>query len=78
MFFVLSKVLGFFSLPSNFIAVVCVIGAAAWLLKRRRAGAHLLLLGTVLLLLFGYSPLGNGSGLSPLSLRAIRVNPVTP
>src|SRR6476620_9748576 len=59
MFFVLSKVLGFFSLPSNFIAVVCVIGAAAWLLKRRRAGARLLLLGTVLLLLFGYSPLGN-------------------
>jgi uncharacterized SAM-binding protein YcdF (DUF218 family) len=59
MFFVLSKVLGFFSLPSNFIAVVCVIGAAAWLLKRRRAGARLLLLGTVLLLLFGYVPLGN-------------------
>jgi hypothetical protein len=32
MFFVLSKGLGFFSLPSNLMAVVCVIGAAAWLL----------------------------------------------
>jgi uncharacterized SAM-binding protein YcdF (DUF218 family) len=59
MFFVLSKVLGFFSLPSNFIAVVCVIGAVLWLLKRRRAGARMLLLGTALLLLFGYSPLSN-------------------
>ena len=59
MFFLLSKLFGFFILPSNFIAVVCTAGAVLWLLKWRRAGARLMMLGTALLLLFGFSPLGH-------------------
>lgn len=59
MFFLLSKFFGFFILPSNFIAVVCTAGAVLWLLKWRRAGARLMMVGTALLLLFGFSPLGH-------------------
>ena len=59
MFFVLSKVLGFFTVPSNAVAVICTLGVILLLASRRRAGASLLALGVVLLLLFGYSPAGN-------------------
>ncbi|GAB1716036.1 MAG: protein of unknown function DUF218 [Nitrobacter sp.] len=57
MFFLLSKIIGFVALPSNAIAIVCGLGLL--LLKRRRAGAGLLTVGIVLLLVFGYSPVGN-------------------
>jgi uncharacterized SAM-binding protein YcdF (DUF218 family) len=59
MFFVLSKVLGFFAVPSNAIAVICALGAALLLIRWRRAGRGTLVLGVCLLLLFGYSPAGN-------------------
>jgi uncharacterized SAM-binding protein YcdF (DUF218 family) len=59
MFFVLSKVLGFFAVPSNAIAMICALGAAFLLLRWPRAGRSTLALGVCLLLLFGYSPAGN-------------------
>jgi uncharacterized SAM-binding protein YcdF (DUF218 family) len=59
MFFVLSKVLGFFSVPSNAIAVICALGAGLLLIRWPRAGRRILVFGVVLLLLFGYSPIGN-------------------
>lgn len=69
MFFLLSKILGFFTVPSNAVATVCAVGLLLVLLTRwRRAGLRLLAIGAVLLLLFGYSPLGNLL-LMPLSER---------
>ncbi|SRR5258708_7513217 len=59
MFFVLSKVLGFFTLPSNAIAVICALGVGLLLTRWQRAGRCTLALGVCLLLLFGYSPAGN-------------------
>jgi uncharacterized SAM-binding protein YcdF (DUF218 family) len=59
MFFLFSKVLGFFTVPSNAIAVICALGAALLLMRRPRAGRSILALGVGLLLLFGYSPAGN-------------------
>jgi uncharacterized SAM-binding protein YcdF (DUF218 family) len=59
MFFAVSKILGFFVHPSNTIAVICALGALLLLTRWRRAGGRVLLLGIALLLLFGYSPLGN-------------------
>ncbi|MBN9148557.1 MULTISPECIES: YdcF family protein [unclassified Nitrobacter] len=59
MFFLLSKIFGFVALPSNAIAIVCGLGLCLLLLKRRRAGASLLTVGIVSLLVFGYSPAGN-------------------
>src|SRR5438552_10776360 len=59
MFFVLSKVLGFFLVPSNAIAMIGVLGVGLSLTRWRRAGHRALVLGVLLLLLFGYSPAGN-------------------
>jgi uncharacterized SAM-binding protein YcdF (DUF218 family) len=59
MFFVLSKVVGFFIHPSNLIAVICAVGAVLLLTRWRRAGARVLAAGVVLLLIAGYSPLGS-------------------
>jgi uncharacterized SAM-binding protein YcdF (DUF218 family) len=59
MFFLFSKVLGFFTVPSNAIAVICALGVALLLMRRPRAGRSTLALGIGLLLLFGYSPAGN-------------------
>lgn len=58
MFFSLSKTFGFFTQPSNAIAMICLTGVVLLLLRRRRAGARLLASGTLLLLVFGYSPVG--------------------
>ncbi|MCD0415914.1 YdcF family protein [Rubrivivax sp. JA1024] len=59
MFFLLSKVLGFFVHPSNTIALICTVGVVLLLTRWRRAGRALLVAGVVLLLIVGYSPLGN-------------------
>lgn len=59
MFFVVSKVAGFFAVPSNFIALVCALGAVLSLGRWRRGGLRLLTVGVALLLIAGYSPLGN-------------------
>ena len=58
MFFILSKVIGFFTLPSNAIAVACALGLVLLATRWRRAGTRLLALGVVALLVFGYSPAG--------------------
>jgi uncharacterized SAM-binding protein YcdF (DUF218 family) len=68
MFFLLSKTLGFFATPSNVIATLCVVGAALLVTRWRRTGRAILGAGLVLLLLVGYSPLGNWL-LLPLSER---------
>ncbi len=59
MFFLLSKVFGFFTTPSNAIASVCVIGLLLTMLGWRRGGLRCLTAGIALLLLFGLSPAGN-------------------
>ncbi|QUS39493.1 YdcF family protein [Tardiphaga alba] len=59
MFFYASKILGFFTQPSNFIAALCVVGLALVLMNRHRLGTWLVTSGILLLLLFGYSPLAN-------------------
>src|SRR3979490_3386493 len=59
MFFLLSKILGFFALPSNLAATIVAIGVALLFTRYRVAGRRLAALGVVLLLVAGFSPLGN-------------------
>lgn len=59
MFFSLSKILGFFVVPSNAVAMLCALGAVLLATRFRKAGARILVLGVVLLLVCGYSSLGN-------------------
>src|ERR1700716_3240068 len=59
MFFLLSKILGFFALPSNLAATIVAIGVVLLFTRRRVAGRRLAALGVVLLLVAGFSPLGN-------------------
>jgi uncharacterized SAM-binding protein YcdF (DUF218 family) len=59
MFFLLSKILGFFALPSNLAATILVVGVALLFTRFSRAGRWLAVFGVVLLLLAGLSPLGN-------------------
>jgi uncharacterized SAM-binding protein YcdF (DUF218 family) len=59
LFFILSKTLGFFALPSNMVATLAALGIVLMFTRFRRAGRVLATLGVVLLLLAGLSPLGN-------------------
>ena len=59
MLFVLSKVAGFFAVPSNLIALLGLAGLALLLARRRRAGVTLLVVSTALLAIAGLSPLPN-------------------
>jgi uncharacterized SAM-binding protein YcdF (DUF218 family) len=59
MFFVLSKTIGFFALPSNFIVSVGVLGILLLWTRYARAGRRLLVASMLLLALLGWSPLGN-------------------
>src|SRR4051794_34708848 len=59
MFFVLSKVLGFITVPSNAIFLIGALGVVLLLTGRGRAGKRTLVLAILLLLVFGYSPAGN-------------------
>lgn len=68
MFFYLSKILGFVSLPSNAIALICAAGAVLLLTPWQRAGRITVIAGVVLLLVCGFSPIGNALML-PLSER---------
>jgi hypothetical protein len=59
MFFVLSKVLGFFALPSNFVISLGLLGALLLPTQLRRSG-HALVVGSVVVLaILGLSPVGN-------------------
>jgi uncharacterized SAM-binding protein YcdF (DUF218 family) len=59
MFFLLSKILGFFALPSNLAATLAAVGVALLFTRFQRAGRLLATSGVALLLLAGLSPLGN-------------------
>ncbi|HWZ10762.1 MAG TPA: YdcF family protein [Xanthobacteraceae bacterium] len=59
MFFILSKVLGFFALPSNLLITIGLVGIALLLTRSRRLASWLVVTSLVLLVLFGLSPLGN-------------------
>ena len=59
MFFSLSKILGFFLVPSNAIAMLCALGVLLLATRFRKAGVRVLTIGVVLLLVLGFSPLSN-------------------
>lgn len=59
MFFVLSKVLGFFALPSNLAIMLGLAGALMLPTRLARIGRHLMVAGLIALALLGLSPLGN-------------------
>jgi len=59
MFFSLSKILGFFTVPSNAAAMLCALGVLLLMTRFGRIGSRILTLGIVLLLVMGFSPLGH-------------------
>jgi uncharacterized SAM-binding protein YcdF (DUF218 family) len=59
MYFPVSKILGFFTLPSNFILTLGVAGALLLVTRRARLGRRLMVASVVLFGLAGLSPLGN-------------------
>jgi uncharacterized SAM-binding protein YcdF (DUF218 family) len=68
MFFYLSKILGFFALPSNALIVLGLVGVALAVLRGGRAGGRLIVASLILLAIFGLSPLANAL-LLPLEQR---------
>jgi uncharacterized SAM-binding protein YcdF (DUF218 family) len=58
MFFILSKTLGFFGVPSNLLMAVGLVGLALLLTRFRRLASWLIVSSLVLLAFVGYSPLG--------------------
>src|ERR1700761_521630 len=59
MFFTLSKTLGFFAWPSNLLISIGVVGLVLLCTRWRRLGSWLVVTSLVLVVLAGYSPLGN-------------------
>jgi uncharacterized SAM-binding protein YcdF (DUF218 family) len=59
MFFILSKILGFFSYPSNIFIVIGLAGLMLLLTRYVRLASWLIVTGLVLFALAGLSPLGN-------------------
>jgi len=76
MFFVLSKTLGYFLIPSNLIMAFGVLGLGLIFSKRRRVGRWLLAGCVAALLIFGFSPIG-AILLLPLETRFPPWNPNT-
>ncbi len=62
--FALSKILGFFVLPSNLLFLLTALGVVLLFTRWARAGRRLALLGALLLAIAGYSPLGHALMLS--------------
>jgi uncharacterized SAM-binding protein YcdF (DUF218 family) len=58
-FFVLSKVIGFFALPSNFLIAIGIAGVILLCTRFRRLASWLVVTSLVLLAIAGWSPLGN-------------------
>jgi uncharacterized SAM-binding protein YcdF (DUF218 family) len=58
-FFVLSKILGFFALPSNLLVVLGLLGVLLVLTRWARLGAKLMAASLVSLAICGLSPIGN-------------------
>ena len=59
MFFILSKTLGFFALPSNLLISIGLVGLVLLCTRFRRLASWLVVTSVVLLALAGFSPLGN-------------------
>src|SRR5215472_6205919 len=59
MFFILSKILGFFTLPSDIAATLAALGVLLLFTRFKRFGRALATLGVVLLVVAGLTPLGN-------------------
>ena len=59
MLFVVSKIVGFFAIPSNLIISIGVIGLLLLLTRYARAGRRLAFGSLILLAILGLSPLGN-------------------
>jgi uncharacterized SAM-binding protein YcdF (DUF218 family) len=59
MFFIISKALSFFAVPSNFAGMVCVIGALLTMTRSRRLGVNMMAIGIAAIVVMGFSPLGN-------------------
>lgn len=59
MFFILSKILSFFTLPSNLLIVLGLLGVAIAVFRGGRAGGRLIVASLILLAIFGLSPLAN-------------------
>lgn len=59
MFFLIAKMIGFVVTPSNFAALLCLAGVLLLVTRWRVLASKLIVSGVVLLLLFGFSPLGN-------------------
>jgi uncharacterized SAM-binding protein YcdF (DUF218 family) len=58
MYFYLSKTLGIFAFPSNFILFVVICGVLLWATRYARLGRPIAIIGIVLMLIAGMSPLG--------------------
>jgi uncharacterized SAM-binding protein YcdF (DUF218 family) len=59
MFFILSKTLGFFALPSNFVMAIGLVGLVLLCTRLQRLASWLIVTSLVLVAFAGYSPLGN-------------------
>jgi uncharacterized SAM-binding protein YcdF (DUF218 family) len=59
MFFVLSKILGFFAIPSNVVIAIGLLGVLLLSTRFARAGRRLMVASLLLIALTGLSPLGN-------------------
>lgn len=59
MFFIASKTLGFFAIPSNLLVSLGIVGLVLSVTRWRRAGRRLAAASMVLLAVAGLSPLGN-------------------
>jgi uncharacterized SAM-binding protein YcdF (DUF218 family) len=59
MFFVLSKILGFLAVPSNFVAIAALAGAGLLLTRWRKPAVALMIASIVTFALLGWSPLSH-------------------
>lgn len=59
MFFVFSKVVGFFAIPSNFVVSIGLLGVLLWPTRFGRAGRRLVVASLIALAILGLSPVGN-------------------
>jgi uncharacterized SAM-binding protein YcdF (DUF218 family) len=75
MYFYLSKTLGLFAVPSNFIPLVVICGVLLWATRYARLGRRIAISGIVLLLIAGMTPLGTAL-LLPLESRFPQWNAV--
>jgi len=58
-FFVVSKIVGFFAIPSNLVISIGILGLLLWPTRFARAGRRLVVASLVILAILGLSPVGN-------------------